>query len=153
MFDSITIANRMLARATAKGDSLTPMQVLKLVYIAHGWTLGLLGRPLIRDDVQAWEYGPVIPRLYNAMRHYKGSSVTTPLHARHEELPEAEASIVDQVYDIYGSRTGPALSRMTHLPGSPWSLTYVPGSFGIVIPNDLIEDHYAGLAARRNAQG
>lgn len=30
--------------------------------------------------------------------------------------------------------------------GSPGALTYIPGEFGITIPNDLIEDHYAKLS-------
>lgn len=151
MYDSITVANRLLERARMSNDTMTPMQVLKLVYLAHGWTLGLLGRPLIRDEVQAWEYGPVIPRLYNAMRHFKSSPVVGLLGGGNstEVLPPVEASIVDQVYDKYGSHSGPALSRLTHLPGSPWHTTYVRGSFGIVIPNDIIEDHYARLAAAR----
>ncbi len=34
-----------------------------------------------------------------------------------------------------------------HASGTPWALTYEPGSFGIVIPNDLIEDHYAQRVA------
>lgn len=152
MYDSITIANHLLARARwNNNDALTPMQVLKLVYIAHGWTLGLLGRPLIRDEVQAWEYGPVIPRLYGAMRHFKSNPVTGPLPGAPfaEKIGAGEANIVDQVYDKYGGHSGPALSRLTHLPGSPWDTTYHPGSFGIVIPNDIIEDHYARMAAAR----
>src|SRR5437870_2146380 len=43
MHDSRTVANHFLRLAREKGDFLTPMQVLKLVYIAHGWMLGLYG--------------------------------------------------------------------------------------------------------------
>lgn len=149
MHDSLTIANRFLELAEAKGDTLTPMQILKLVYLAHGWTLGLLGRPLIKDPVQAWEYGPVIPRLYNALRQFRSSPVIGPLSGGKyalAELSEAEISIVDQVYRLHGWRTGPELSRLTHLPGSPWSSTYKRGSIGLVIPDDVIEDHFARLA-------
>lgn len=35
MHDSRIIANRFLELAERNGDTLTPMQVLKLVYIAH----------------------------------------------------------------------------------------------------------------------
>ena len=37
------------------------MQVLKLVYYCHAWMLGLYGRPLIRQPIEAWRYGPVVP--------------------------------------------------------------------------------------------
>ena len=122
MHDSRTVANRLLALAAAKSDTLTPMQVLKLVYIAHGWMLGLYGRGLIGDEVQAWQYGPVIPKLYNAMRSYGARFVTKMLNApSHDDLEDNEQDIVRQVYDIYGKKTGPALSRLTHAPGTPWA--------------------------------
>ncbi|MEM1036277.1 MAG: type II toxin-antitoxin system antitoxin SocA domain-containing protein [Pseudomonadota bacterium] len=147
MRDSAKIANRFLTLAHERNDSLTPMQLLKLVYIAHGWGLGLYGVPLIRDEVQAWQYGPVIPRLYNKTRKFKSLSVTGHLPSEEPEgLTARETDLINQVYQHYGSMSGPALSRITHAIGTPWELTYKPGSFGIVIPNDLIEDHYSRLA-------
>lgn len=149
MHDSRTVANRFLALAKSAGKSLTPMQVLKLVYIAHGWMLGLYGRALIRDDVQAWKYGPVIPGLYNAMRDFRGSPVTGKLNAPADDPLDAhEDNIVQQVFTLYGDKTGPALSRLTHATGTPWELTYQDGYFGIPISNDIIRDHYVRLAAK-----
>jgi uncharacterized phage-associated protein len=148
MHDSRTVANRFLKRGKADGRPLTPMQLLKLVYIAHGWMLGLYGRALIDDEVQAWQFGPVIPTLYNGMRQYGASPVTRYLSAPPDtELDEEEEDIVRQVYDVYGNRTGPALSRLTHATGTPWQTVYAPGKFGVVIPTDLIKDHYERLAA------
>lgn len=148
MRDSRTVANRFIALANSKSDALTPMQVLKLTYMAHGWMLGLVGRPLIKDEIEAWQYGPVIPVLYNAVRRYKSQPVNEPISGVDSNLDADELHIIDQVYQIYGQRTGPALSRLTHQPGSPWAKVYRPGSFGMEIPNDLIEDHYSSLAKR-----
>lgn len=148
MHNSITVANRFLSLAEEDGGALTPMQVLKLVYIAHGWTLGLLGRPLFREEVQAWQYGPVIPDLYKAVRTFRSQPVVGPLRVTGDtDLDADEEGIVAQVYEIYGRRSGPALSRLTHAADSPWAQVYESGSFGKVIPNDLIEDHYARLAS------
>ncbi len=151
MHDSLTIANRFLELAERNDDTLTPMQVLKLVYIAHGWRLGLYGRPLIRDEVQAWQYGPVIPKLYNAMRGYRSNPVTSRLRADRSDrlLNKNEESVIKQVFDIYGGMSGPALSRLTHAPGTPWALTYDEGVFNTTISNDLIEDHYERLVKQR----
>ncbi len=151
MQNSATVANRFLELAGERGDALTPMQVLKLVYIAHGWMLGLHGRPLISEEVQAWQYGPVIPELYNAIRQFKSQPVSQRVRGGEGKLDPQEASIVAQVYEIYGKKSGPALSRLTHQLGGPWHRVYRPGSFGDVIPNDLIEDHYATLAKRAAA--
>jgi uncharacterized phage-associated protein len=148
MHDSRVVANRFLDLARPERNGITPMQLLKLVYIAHGWMLGLYGRPLIEDEVQAWQYGPVIPKLYNAVRSYRSQPVDNRINVRDEALDAKEESIVKQVYDIYGGMSGPALSRLTHAKNTPWDLTYVPDEFGIQISNDIIEDHYQRLAEK-----
>ncbi len=148
MYDSKVIANRLIDLASDNDETLTPMQILKLVYIAHGWMLGLYRRPLISDEIQAWQYGPVIPGLYNALREYRGSPVTQRIKCKEAALDDPSESIVSQVYNQYGKMSGPALSRLTHAPATPWALTYEPGSFGLRISDDLIEDSYANRAVR-----
>lgn len=147
MLDSITVANRFIDNARADGRELTPMQILKLVFLAHGWSLGLYSRPLIRDEIQAWQYGPVIPKLYQAMKDYRSNTVTENLPTfNNEHLSPTQSNVVEQVYDLYGDKSGPALSRILHAPGSPWAKSYDPDIFGTVISNDIIEDHYKQLA-------
>ena len=72
---------------------------------------------------------------------------TKPSRLHRTLTDESAQNILDQVYDRYGRMSGPALSRLTHAAGTPWDHTYVPGSFGIVIPTDMIEDYYAQLGA------
>lgn len=154
MADARVVANRFLELAEADGqNNMTPMQLLKLVYIAHGWMLGLYNRPLIDSEVEAWQYGPVIPDLYNAVKGYKSGGVRGPLDlrwgSRAEELDAGENDLVSQVYGLYGHMNGVALSRITHAANTPWSQIYSPGRFGEIIPRDLIADHYARLARER----
>ena len=151
MKSSLAVANHFVELADSRGDTLTPMQLLKLVYIAHGWMLGLHGRPLIRDEIQAWQYGPVIPKLYNALKSYRSNPVIRPLkslEAQDGDFDAAEREVIAQVFDLYGGYSGPDLSRITHADNTPWTKTYVPAAFGTIISNDLIEDHYRKLSER-----
>lgn len=144
-YDSRRVAQRFFELAQAASQTLTPMQLIKLTYIAHGWMLGLYHRALVRDEVQAWQYGPVIPQLYKALRKYKGKPVTAPIADDSLLDPQAE-HLIRQVFERYGRLSGPRLSDLTHRNGTPWSKTYEPGRFGSAIPDDLIEDHYSRLA-------
>ena len=140
------VAQYMLKRADDERNPLTPMQVLKLVYIAHGWNLGVNGRPLENESVEAWQYGPVIPSLYHAYKHYRASFISDPVVDTSASFDAAERSIMDQVWRGYGRRTGISLSSLTHEPGTPWSLTVRDSGIGAVISNDLIEDYYRRMA-------
>jgi uncharacterized phage-associated protein len=149
--DSRDVANFILKLAEENGDSVTPMQLLKLTYIAHGWFYGIHGRPLICDPVEAWQYGPVIPCLYEATKRYRGSAITARIHRwKADDLDECERDIISQVYSVYGKYSGPQLSNMTHAPGTPWYQTYEPGAFGRRISDDLIEEHYRQKAKNVN---
>ncbi|MCY4260468.1 MAG: DUF4065 domain-containing protein [Rhodobacteraceae bacterium] len=153
MHSSLIVAQYLLNKAGDIERSLTPMQIIKLVYLCHGWMLGLYRRPLIEDDVEAWRYGPVIRRLYGAVKHYRSDPIAKPL------MPEAdvadalaafdkdERNIMDQVFNIYGKYTGIELSKLTHAPGTPWSEIRSADDTGWeVIPDHLIKDHFRELA-------
>lgn len=155
MADARLVANRFLELADMDGRPLTPMQVLKLVYIAHGWRLGTAGQPLIEQPVEAWQYGPVIRDLYNAMRGFGGGAVQGPLSlgygARADRLSPEEDALVRRVYELYGQMSGMQLSRITHADGTPWQQAYTPGRHGTEISDDAIADHYRRLSQERAA--
>jgi uncharacterized phage-associated protein len=147
-----TIANEFLRLARADGRALTPLQLIKLTYIAHGWMLALYQRPLITDRIEAWRYGPVIPDLYHSMKHYGAEFVTRDIPGgSSEDLSEEERDIIQQVYNVYGHLTGIQLSQLTHQPGTPWFDSWTAGEQNISISNDLIADHYRQLADESRA--
>lgn len=143
--NAVSAASALLQKAHDKGLSLTPMQLLKLVYIAHGWMLGLYSRPLISDNVEAWRYGPVVPSVYQAIKTFRNSPVSEIRTAAPAQLDECEADVVDQVLSIYGNKTGIKLSAITHQAGTPWDKTWSSSGKNAVISNDVIESHYAEL--------
>jgi uncharacterized phage-associated protein len=148
MHPATKVANRLLRLAWAAGRHLTPMQLLKLVFMCHGWMLGLYHRPLICEPVQAWKYGPVIPELYRAIRSYRNQPVTRPIGSTQDDgLDTFEEDLIRQVFEAYGEYDGITLSHITHENGSPWDQTF-SGERNIVIPNDVIEDYYDSLARR-----
>ena len=151
MTDARVVANRFLDLAGQAGLPLTPMQLTKLVYIAHGWMLGLTGEPLIDQRVEAWQYGPVVRDVYNATRMYGRSPVGGRLPSFGTPLRPDQQNMVDQVFGLYGQMDGIALSNITHMPDTPWANTYRPGAFGTSIPNDLIAAHYRRLRQERSA--
>lgn len=147
--DPKNVAEYMLWSGRQDGDPLTPMQVLKLVYIAHGWNLGLTGRPLINEDVEAWKYGPVVPSVYHEFKRFGGAFITDCPTQQPQGFLPVEISIMHQVWKGYGKRSGVSLSSLTHQPGTPWDITIKRLGQGAVIPNDLIEEHYRSLSKSR----
>jgi uncharacterized phage-associated protein len=124
------------------------MQLQKLVYFAHGWAMALHKDALLKDEVQAWEFGPVIPNLYRSLAIWGAQPVSLPLvDAPNEPLEPYEEEVLEQVYEAYAQYPAATLSALTHKHGTPWEKVFEPGKRGLVIDNNLIADHFSELAS------
>lgn len=150
---SLAVAKYMLDKQRAAGDSVTPMQLIKLVYIAHGLMLGAYGRPLIEEPVEAWQYGPVVPSVYHETKAFRSSSVTGISASPSWVFDQQEVKAMDTALRLFGNRDGVALSSLTHRSGTPWSVTWsIRGKNGS-ISNDLIENFYSNMISSKRFDG
>jgi len=130
--------------------AFSPMKIIKLVYIAHGWTLGINGVPLIKEPVEAWRYGPVIRELYTSVKQFRNNPIelNSLPDIDQVEFNDDEKDVMDEVLSEYGGITAMQLSAITHADGTPWDITQKNGR--IVITNDLIREHYRKLYIESN---
>ena len=147
MHDARAVANWLIEKAMEDGKPLIPLQIIKLVYFAHGWTLAFFGRPLVRQPVEAWRYGPAIADVYDAVKQYRGNPVDHVIPGIPDaRFYEEELGVVDEVYRVYGDLSGAQLSTLTHKDDSPWDKTVRKSGRKSVIDNELIESHFRELA-------
>lgn len=146
MYSSFDISKKILALAKEENQQISPMKLIKLVYIMHGWHLGIKGTPLINDTIQAWKYGPVIPELYDVIKRFGTSAVDPELINLYTEktLTDEDAAFVVSFWDLYKDMSAIELSALTHMQGSPWSKTY-NGEYNIPIVNETIQNYYVTL--------
>ena len=160
--DALLTANRLIQGAKDNNQAFTPVQLIKMVYIAHGWMLGLFGRSLITQPVEAWKYGPVIADVYFAIKHYRNNPVNEFISGLPEgRFDQLESALIDKVRKVYGQYSGIKMSAITHEPGTPWyQVTHdrwyrirnrqqMVGQ-NIVIPNPLIAEYYRKRVENRN---
>lgn len=124
----------------------TPMHVIKLTYLSHGWMLGLYDEPLLWEPVEAWTYGPVVPSLYHLYKAWGGDPITAVPIDRSDNLTDQQRDLIDAVEDVYRNHTALQLSNITHKPGSPWDVVRRESGIGAIIPNELLRDHYRRLS-------
>ena len=142
------MANWLIKRANDAGTALTPLQVIKLVYFAHGWTLAFYRRPLFRQPVEAWPYGPVIADVYHNLKQYRANPIGHVIPGIPEtQFYDQELDVMEEVYRVYGDFSGIRLSALTHHEGSPWEKTIQRFGRGSTIDNEVIRSHFEELAS------
>ncbi|RXK86250.1 Panacea domain-containing protein [Filimonas effusa] len=151
MENPLAIANFFVNKSFETGKELTPMKLVKLTYIAHGWHLGLTGKPLLSEPVEAWKYGPVVVSVYREFKKFGNGQIKTfaeapftdniPMPSDNDMYP-----FLNKIWDVYSKYDGLQLSALTHQKGTPWDTTWNEmggcNREGVIIPNDLIQKHY-----------
>lgn len=147
------IANYFLTRSFEEGVPLSPLKLLKLVYIAYGWNLALKDERLFHEPIEAWEHGPVVPTLYHEFKHYRRNPITE-LAEDYDGMMESEfipmvptnagetRLILDKVWAAYNRFTAWALRNKTHEAGGPWASVYDPRSRDVTLEDDDVKRHY-----------
>lgn len=141
MYDARQIANWFIKKAAQENRQLSIMQLLKLVYIAHGWHLEMRKSPLIHNKIEAWKYGPVIPDVYNAFRR-QGIKIRDEVAIAGQAISDYDAHLLNEIYRIYGHMPAQKLSDITHEDGSPWQIATERGGWFAPISNEVISSHY-----------
>lgn len=150
MYNAHQIANFFIKQSQDTGIELTPMKLIKLSYIAHGWHLGLYDTQLLDEVIYAWKYGPVIDTIYTDFKKYGNSQITElykdEVNCIYPMTGSDKEEFLNMIWTSYGRFSGIQLSAMTHQPETPWDIVWNKrGGKNLkhsIIPNDLIKEHY-----------
>lgn len=142
---AISIANWLLAYNKSIADSgyadlLTNLKLQKLLYYVQGASLALLDKPMFEDEIEAWQYGPVVPSVYSKFACFKKNVI----ELNNEPLPnlsENEITLIKEIYDQFGQYSAFALVKMTH-EETPWIEAYYKKDVNKVIPKESIKKYF-----------
>lgn len=154
MYTPQHIANFFILKAQEEGIRLSPLKLMKLVYIGYGWAAAILDLKLFEEPIEAWTHGPVIPSLYHEFKGFRSSGIDrlalnydldsqeskTPAIPKEEEL----FTLLEIVWDVYKRFSGWDLRDKTHEHGTPWSkVNKQKKEDSRTIPFEPIRDHFA----------
>lgn len=161
MHDARAIANFLLDYADEQNVEVKLMSLLKMIFYAHGWHLSMRDQPLVTQQFEAWEYGPVVRSVWEA---FKGSGkngltaraqrldvVTNSYLEVREPMTEEQENFLRQIFDAYCHVDAFDLSAATHADGSPWDKVWnAPNgaiNLGMKISNDEIRHWFLSQQA------
>lgn len=140
-----SVSNKMLrviSYVFEKLEEVTPLMLQKLLYFIQGESYALNGKPMFRENCQAWVHGPVYPEVYDMFRDFKYNPIDDArfaiLEGTEDELSHEERMVVDLVVNTFGEYSGKMLERITH-EEEPWKLArkgyadYIPSNEPILM--------------------
>lgn len=141
---AIDVANFFVDLSGKSDDNdLTKMKLIKLVYFAQALHLAKNKTPLFDEEIQAWDYGPVIPSVFHEFSTYQREIIDKTTDSYDSSCFTSED--IDFLIDIemnYGKFSAIELSRQSHVKGGPWERVYRKG-LNAVIPKDMMAEYYS----------
>ena len=123
MTSVVNVANRFIELSLNDNKPITNLKLQKLVYIAYAFMLKEVNRKLFYEDICAFEYGPVIPDLYNKLKVYGSNQISSQIFVdSNEQLPELNRIMVDIVYAVFKELSANELVYLTHMNNSAWKI-------------------------------
>ena len=141
MQDVKEISEYFIKKTHDSGGYISPLKLQKILYYAQGYHIAAFDEPLFDEDIQAWQHGPVIPKIYHK---YKNSSQVLESECSAFSLPDGLMKFLDNILEVYGRHSAWQLREMTHSE-SPWLSSYEKGVSNKVIPQSLLKDFFKKL--------
>jgi uncharacterized phage-associated protein len=142
-YPAMTIANWFVDWADAEDAELSNLKLQKLLYYAQGHHLAVHGRPLFREDIQAWSHGPVVPAVYHTFKTFGAGPVSLADEDPFEwdDVDSSTSQFLAKVWNTYGGLAAWKLRNMTHAE-PPWFDHFNEDERYIVIPKEEIREYF-----------
>ena len=129
-----------VAKYIIKSLPVDNLKLQKLLYYSQAVYLVLHNKdPLFIEDIEAWDYGPVVPLVYQVYKQYGFDTI--PPSDDESALNFEEMRAVDMTLACFGIMSGPALINQTHYE-DPWKNAYRSGRPSRKITVEAIYDFF-----------
>lgn len=116
---------------------LSNFKLQKLLYFIQG-EFFRHGSECFSDEMEAWDYGPVVENVYKKYKVYSGGNIPGFIAKNPAEITDDDKAIIESVIDKYKDTPANQLVEITHNQ-SPWKKSFKTGVRNI-ISKDSIKD-------------
>ena len=115
IYSAIDVANALVALTDPeKGDTTSNLKVQKLLYYVQGLYLALYQKPLFREEIVSWKYGPVVTEVYEQFKVFGSGAIPYPEDYDFTLFGEEAIEVLNEVHTVYGQFSAIKLMNMTH---------------------------------------
>ncbi len=101
------------------GDLISNLKLQKLVYYAQGLHLAIYNKSLFKEEIKAWQHGPVIPSLYHQYKRHENGAIPRPTKIDLRKYNKKVQELLEEVYKVFGQFSAWKLRNITH-GEPPW---------------------------------
>lgn len=116
-YDAIDVAKYVINHEIDMSRNISNLRLQKLLYFVQAKFLCEVGEPCFVDDIEAWQFGPVVPSVYYAFKSYAGLDIFDRQFGGN--ISAKDSAIINNIIDYCASYPTFQLVEITHAQ-LPW---------------------------------
>ena len=141
MYSAMKVARYIIAHEKGCRRSVTNLRLQKLLYFVQAQFLVERNEPCFDAEIEAWDFGPVVPEVYHEYKFYGASPIpcSSPKDAI-EQIHSSDRNSIDIILDDCRKYSTTTLINITHQQ-DPWK--NARKNHNKVITTDAIKSFFA----------
>lgn len=160
IYSALEVARHIINYANSNDQLLSNLKLQKLLYFVQAEFLTSQGRTCFTDDIEAWNFGPVVPAVFREfkifgsfhippVKHYYVEDESQPFNFRRVvfydiEITDEDKTVIDEVVDYFADCSSVELTDLTQKQ-LPWQNAYIK-HLKIVISPQSIKEYFTKSA-------
>lgn len=136
----IYLASQAFVGDNKEREGITNLKLQKVLYFAQAYYLARFSKPLFSDPIEAWEYGPVVPAIYQKYKSYKSNSIIC--EDDRSALSDEDKETMKKIWDTFGGYSASKLVDIAH-SHTPWK--DANATKDKIISHTSLKDYYSPL--------
>ena len=125
MYNALTVAKYIIKRCNDTKMVISNLKLQKLLYFVQAEFLVSTGLPCFEEEIEAWDFGPVVPKVYYKYKVYGSANIPFMNNRLITPIPEKDRKLIDGIVDRCSQYSAAILTEITHRQ-SPWMDAYNP---------------------------
>lgn len=124
MYSVIDVARYIIWYCKKNGYTISNLKLQKILYFVQANFLVNEGYPCFKEEIEAWDFGPVVPDVYHEFKIYGSSNIPVSECSNAGLLIyNKDKKLIDEMVDQCASYSASALVEITHNQ-EPWNNAY-----------------------------
>lgn len=159
MYDVLDVCRYIINYGNSKNYCISNLKLQKILYFVQAYFLSFTEskQPCFREEIEAWDFGPVVPEAYREYKRFGSSTIYlnsrygisesvqvwygSSKTAKRVEISEEDKEIINKVVDRFAHLAVSYLVSVTHAQ-DPWKNVYYPYRKAI-ITKESIREYFA----------
>lgn len=135
MYSVLDVAKYVIFYSNEKKYDISNLKLQKILYFIQAEFLVSENEPCFYEEIEAWNFGPVVPEVYHVYKIFGGSNIYIR-NFNKDKILQKDRELIEAMVDECAKYSPSRLVEITHNQ-APWKNAYIRGVNNIITKESI----------------